>query len=179
MHVGVVVLHVVVQWVKRLQVVSTHLTRKEWFAIDVQFSVLLQGLFWHQRYFALGAGKISRVIMGLLVPFQFCWSQQSSATKFALKKTWKKDLLGLFAKMFFLINISWGLRALEDWGKKDPRAAWLFFFPTPDMSPFPPAAPPSRKTNVNASAITRHDQNTHKPPMLCVSRVCVLSCWKH
>ena len=40
-HVGMVVLHVVVQRVEGLQVVPTKVTGKEWFAIDVELSVLL------------------------------------------------------------------------------------------------------------------------------------------
>ena len=40
-HAGVIVLHVMVQRIKGLQVVSTHLTRKEWSAIEVKFLVFL------------------------------------------------------------------------------------------------------------------------------------------
>ena len=119
MHVGVVVLHVVVQWVKRLQVVSTLLTGKKWFAIDVKFSVLLQGLFWHQRYLALSAWKISRVIMGFLMPLQFCWSQEGSATKFALKKTWKKEYQKKACRTMIYLHVS-SSRSLQ------PLPFWTF-----------------------------------------------------
>ena len=40
-HAGVIVLHVMVQRIKGLQVVSTHLTRKEWSAIEVKLLVFL------------------------------------------------------------------------------------------------------------------------------------------